>query len=1581
MVGEEKEYLPETQGRQPQLRRALILTALSEEYKAVRVFLGEVEEVVHGEGTVYEKGEFASPVGDWEIILGITGKYSWSAAVETERAIRFWQPEVALFVGIAGGIKDVRIGDVVAADKAYAFEAGKAKQEFEPRPETERSSYALVQRAKKVALNPNWLSRLGDSLPTSSAQALVGPIATGSQVVAETVSDIYAFLQATYGDALAVEMEGSGFLAAARSNMNVHAMVIRGISDLIDGKREADAGGSHELASRHAAAFAFELLTQFQKPSVDARNEDEPTVSEPIGSFRDSFQEKTRQLLSWPQLLPGERWIERPELESLLHRIESESSSTTIVLGQPGSGKSALLARLGTRLAGREDVVLLALKADRLPTSLGTPETLQKWLELSRPLHEILNQLSQVRKVVLLVDQLDALSDLVDLSTGRLNVLMGLLQRVAETPNLHIVASCRSFEFRHDVRLRDYQANVIQLELPAWNLVEPVLREAGVDSAIWSKHAREVLRTPQHLKIFLEHFKNSHTPFHSYHAMLEELWQQCVLDSRKPGLDELVSAVATEMTDTEQLTLPAARFDKQRDKVQQLLVADILFQDGTRIGFTHQTLFEFARARLIISGQEHLNEFVLPRQATLSIRPKLWSCLMYLRDVGGRLYRDEFQRLWSAPKLRPHLRALMIDFLGQLDAPTADEEAWLRSMLQDNEWRRRTLSAVATSPGWFEWLARLQLPYFMVTDLEQAQAVLPVLIHGWRLNREKVLELIEDCWVEPPEKHGLALKAFQQLDVWNERAVRPVVRILRESPIAANVASNLASLVSAHAPKLAPQIVAAALERQVQDISVEKKTESEVLHACEQMLVSSRDWYAAADIAAAAPAEYLDAVWPWFVRLLERFVEEPHSFVTGYPRSRLSLLVIDEEEIQATLFSSIREAVFSTAEHESARFLKFVHEWDRSQVLDVHRMLAQGMCHMAEANPQETLEYLLADPRRLIIGGYPDPLADSRALIRMLAPQLTQEDLLRLEVAIKQWRYYSGNIPPASGPDPLWRLKNEREHRLHLLLAIPEETRSARTRKFVQSEELALGELREPEPEIPRLVAIVSPMSSEQMEKAHDEDILGLFAELTDETEWRHPRRRLLGGSVEAAREFAAFAVKHPDRAIGRMRRFKPGHQERPVAYALDELARHKHDPAELAQWVFEFDARGFHSDDFRASAAHVLEKAADKLQGLDDSLLSLLASWLKEAETAPSSEERWDGDLSPSPRPTPLLGRWTMGGRVPDGNFPILEAILKGYLSRNPPLVEQAFSVLELHLKRQERTDVWEALWAYLIRLFPQVGFERAWKFLSELFTRQPRVFSSRGGVYLLERVRWKAPPELLQPWMESLRTTGWKVGNQAFGELVALTATMNSQAWAKQEVEKILTGEDIADADLGQLRLGLAFSSSLLWREPGWRRKVTDLQVRLIPVADDDVAVAIMDTFGGVDALLDDLETRRLLGTIVKHPKVLHGGPQALVERLGDLLSCDPELIVQVCQAVVDQIPLQPKMAIPLEELVNLALTLERQERIRPKGLELFERMCQVDILSFGAEEALRESDGRLGRHESPPLRRRPAPRRRRK
>lgn len=263
---------------------AVILTALSVEHKAVEAHLEPIGqatrllEEIHPNGTIYTQGQFKANNCTWNVAIAQIDMGNASAGIEAIRAIERFKPRVILFVGVAGGIKDVSIGDVVAASIVYGYECGKVINDRTlPRPKLGEADYDLKQRAQAEARKNDWREQMRSGSSSDVAPSVyVKPIAAGEKVIASRKAEVYEYLREYYDDAIAVEMEGFGFLKATQQVKNVSAMVIRGISDLLDGKNDDSTEPEpirQERAARHASAFAFTLLAKLDGEGVTERSE------------------------------------------------------------------------------------------------------------------------------------------------------------------------------------------------------------------------------------------------------------------------------------------------------------------------------------------------------------------------------------------------------------------------------------------------------------------------------------------------------------------------------------------------------------------------------------------------------------------------------------------------------------------------------------------------------------------------------------------------------------------------------------------------------------------------------------------------------------------------------------------------------------------------------------------------------------------------------------------------------------------------------------------------------------------------------------------------------------------------------------------------------------------------------------------------------------------------------------------------------------------------------------------------------------------------------------------------------------
>lgn len=251
----------------------VILSAIPVEYQAIKSHLTNITADESEDGTIYEKGEFHSDGQDWTVVIRETGQGNVNATSAVYLSWEKYEPDVVIFCGIAGGIKDVNIGDIVVASKVYNYHSGKHGTVFSARPDTWSPSLAILERAKQEAQNGHWQHpQITSEQLVSKFRILVKPIASGEEVVASTKTETLSRIASHYNDAVAIEMEGYGFLSAAERRGVNERLLIRGISDLLDNKGESDRQGCQQLAASNAAKFTFQVLRNFRPKSLIARS-------------------------------------------------------------------------------------------------------------------------------------------------------------------------------------------------------------------------------------------------------------------------------------------------------------------------------------------------------------------------------------------------------------------------------------------------------------------------------------------------------------------------------------------------------------------------------------------------------------------------------------------------------------------------------------------------------------------------------------------------------------------------------------------------------------------------------------------------------------------------------------------------------------------------------------------------------------------------------------------------------------------------------------------------------------------------------------------------------------------------------------------------------------------------------------------------------------------------------------------------------------------------------------------------------------------------------------------------------------
>jgi hypothetical protein len=385
--------------------------------------------------------------------------------------------------------------------------------------------------------------------------------------------------------------------------------------------------------------------------------------------------------------------------------LQSAESAGTIalVLDDAGAGKSVVMRDVANTLRQARGSVL-AIKADLQLTGVTSAEEIQARLQLPESLERVAARLAADGGVVIVIDQLDALSLSMAQDRRTLEVVMDAVVRLVRIPGIRVIASCRTFDRNNDPRLRQLETKKeFRVGLLTDEELSQALTGAGLGPIQLSQTTRTLLRVPLHFDLFLLAHGDTQP------ATLQDLYS-AVLDHRalRRGDDippatiraQALKALTTAMFTRQQTVVPATFFldeggDDMQAAAEWLASEGILLRSTSGWAFRHQTLFDYLFAREFVESGRSLVDYLRDGPQGLSSRSALVHILGYQRAADPQRYITQVDAIWRGEGIRFHLRHLLMRWFGTLPNPTAAETAWVRRLLRDANDHQRFLNAAS----------------------------------------------------------------------------------------------------------------------------------------------------------------------------------------------------------------------------------------------------------------------------------------------------------------------------------------------------------------------------------------------------------------------------------------------------------------------------------------------------------------------------------------------------------------------------------------------------------------------------------------------------------------------------------------------------------------------------------------------------------------------------------------------------------------------------------------------------------------------------------------------------------------------
>jgi len=434
----------------------------------------------------------------------------------------------------------------------------------------------------------------------------------------------------------------------------------------------------------------------------------DPTIEQRLNEETEAY------LQTYTPFGAGGETITRSQSDILVDKLLKPDGPRLVLLtGIAGSGKSGIVRKAINKFR-KLNIPHLAFRVDQ-HLSCSTREELGKNLtgRGESPVSTLKGTFPDTRSF-LFIDQVDAVSEVSGRDGKVKEVIFRMIKDADNFEGIRIVVVCRTFDLDSDPRLKGLKdgERAIQIDVPLFDWkadVEPLLKNKGIDTALFNEPQRQLLCLPVNLSVFLE-IDDPELIFYSrsnLHEKLIEKKQRIISNERKPpwSLIQPLTAMCDWMSRRQELSAPVSVMDAYPNAADILTSEGLIISSRGKVNFFHESFFDHVYARAFLNHDQSLVDLLSETEQHLFRRTQVRQILEALRQNDVNRYLLELSSVLFCNDIRYHIKAAACHWLSTIEGPTEQEfEIISQFDVKSERFHHLFRSAVLSSHSWFDLL-------------------------------------------------------------------------------------------------------------------------------------------------------------------------------------------------------------------------------------------------------------------------------------------------------------------------------------------------------------------------------------------------------------------------------------------------------------------------------------------------------------------------------------------------------------------------------------------------------------------------------------------------------------------------------------------------------------------------------------------------------------------------------------------------------------------------------------------------------------------------------------------------------------